>query len=117
MQCTCTLLVVGSSSKKQIPCLARARTAGAPQGLPAELHFPLGAHGTELQWLSARPMSQWHADLKCGWPTCHSHGVGVVRDSLVRDEPAGGGMAVARVPQLGIGALRGVDGHIGGYYL
>ena len=43
------------SSKKQIPGLARARTAGAPQGLLQELHFPLGAHGTELQWLSARP--------------------------------------------------------------
>ena len=46
------------SSKKQILGLARVRTAGAPQGLPQELHFPLGAHGTELQWLSARPMSQ-----------------------------------------------------------
>ena len=48
--------VVGSS-KKQILGLARARTAGAPQGLPirrnARAHFPLGAHGTELQWLSA----------------------------------------------------------------
>ena len=52
-----------------------------------------------------------------GWPTCHSHGGGVVRDSLVQDEPAGGGGAVARVPQLGVGALRGVDGHTGGYYL
>ena len=41
------------SSKKQIPGLARARTAGAPQGLLQELHFPFGAHGTELQWLSA----------------------------------------------------------------
>ena len=49
--------------------------------------------------------------------TCHSHGGGVVRDSLVRDEPARGGVAVARVPQLGVGALRGVDGHTGGYYL
>ena len=49
---------VGSTSKKQILVLARDRTAGAPQGLPQELHFPLGAHGTELQWLSARPMSQ-----------------------------------------------------------
>ena len=41
----------------------------------------------------------------------------MVRDSLVRDEPADGGVVVARVPQLGVGALRGVDGHIGGYYL
>ena len=41
----------------------------------------------------------------------------MVCDSLVRDEPADGGMAVARVPQLGVGALRGVDGHTGGYYL
>ena len=56
-------------------------------------------------------------DLKCGWPTCHSHGGGVVHDSLVRDELVGGGVAVARVPQLGVGALRGVDGHTGGYYL
>ena len=24
---------------------------------------------------------------------------------------------MARVPQLGVGALRGVDGHTGGYYL
>ena len=39
----------------------------------------------------------------------------MVHDSLVRDEPAGGGVAVARVPQLGIEALRGVDGHTGGY--
>ena len=54
MQCTCTLLVLVGSSKKQIPVLARVRTAGAPQGLPRELHFPLGAHGTELQWLSGR---------------------------------------------------------------
>ena len=46
-----------------------------------------------------------------------SHGGGVVRDSLVRDEPTGGGVALARVPQLGVGALRGVDGHTGGYYL
>ena len=41
----------------------------------------------------------------------------MVRDSLVRDEPADGGVAVARVPQLGVEALRGVDGHTGGYYL
>ena len=43
---------VGSTSKKQIPVLARARTAGAPQGLPQELHFPLGALGTKLQRLT-----------------------------------------------------------------
>ena len=41
----------------------------------------------------------------------------MVRDSLVQDEPAGGGVAVARVPQLGVEALRGVDGQTGGYYL
>ena len=41
----------------------------------------------------------------------------MVRDSLVRDEPAGDGVAMARVPQLGVGALRGIDGHTGGYYL
>ena len=41
----------------------------------------------------------------------------MVRDSLVRDEPAGGGVAVARVPQLGVGVLRGVDGHTSGHYL
>ena len=41
----------------------------------------------------------------------------MVRDSLVRDEPAGGGVAVARVPQLGIGALRSVDGHTDRYYM
>ena len=41
----------------------------------------------------------------------------MVRDSLVRDEPAGGGVVVARVPQLRVGVLRGVDGHTGGYYL
>ena len=41
----------------------------------------------------------------------------MVRDSLVRDEPASGGVAVERVPQLGVGALQGVDGHTGGYYL
>ena len=41
----------------------------------------------------------------------------MVRDSLVRDEPTGGGVAVPRVPQLGVEALRGVDGHTGGYYL
>ena len=35
----------------------------------------------------------------------HSHGGGVVRDSLVRDEQDGGGVAVARVPQLGVGPL------------
>ena len=46
-----------------------------------------------------------------------SHGGGVVHDSLVRDELAGGGMAVARVPQLGVELLRGVDGHTGRYYL
>ena len=56
-------------------------------------------------------------DLKCGWPTCRSHGGGVVRVSLVRDEPAGDGVVGARVPQLGIEALRGVDGNTGGYYL
>ena len=38
----------------------------------------------------------------------------MVRDSLIRDELAGGGVAVERVPQLGVGALRGVDGHTGG---
>ena len=37
--------------------------------------------------------------------------------SFEMNRPAGGGVAVARVPQLGVGALRGVDGHIGGYYL
>ena len=41
----------------------------------------------------------------------------MVRDSLVRDEPAGGGVAMARVPQLGVKGLRAVDGHTGGYYL
>ena len=41
----------------------------------------------------------------------------MVRDSLVRDELAGGGVAVARVPPLGVGALRGVDGHTDSYYL
>ena len=41
----------------------------------------------------------------------------MVRDSLIRDEPADGGVAVARVPQLGVRALRGVDGHTDGYYL
>ena len=41
----------------------------------------------------------------------------MVRDSLVRVEAAGGGVVVARVPQLDVRALRGVDGHIGGYYL
>ena len=41
----------------------------------------------------------------------------MVHDSLVRDEPAGGGVAMERVPQLGVGALRGVDGHTGRYYL
>ena len=46
------------SSKKQIPGLARVRTAGAPQGLAQELHFPLGGHGTELQWLLHLPLSQ-----------------------------------------------------------
>ena len=37
----------------------------------------------------------------------------MVRDSLVRDEPAGGGVAVARVPQLGVEGLRGIDDHTG----
>ena len=41
----------------------------------------------------------------------------MVRDSLIRDGPAGGGMVEVRGPQLGVGALRGVDGHTGGYYL
>ena len=41
----------------------------------------------------------------------------MVHDSLVRDELADGGVAVAWVPQLGVGELQGVDGHIGGYYL
>ena len=41
----------------------------------------------------------------------------MVRDSLIRDEPAGGGVAMARVPQLGVRALRGIDCHTGGYYL
>ena len=41
----------------------------------------------------------------------------MVRDSLVRGELDDGGVAVVRVPQLGVGALRGVDGHTGGYYL
>ena len=40
----------------------------------------------------------------------------MVRDSLVRDEPAGGSLAVARVPQLDVGVLQGVDGHTEGYY-
>jgi hypothetical protein len=48
----CTGRDIGSS-KKQISSLARVRTAGAPQGLAQELHFPLGAHETELQRLSA----------------------------------------------------------------
>ena len=42
-------------------------------------------------------------DLIGDWSTCNAHGGGVVRDSLIRDEPAGGGVAVARVPQLGEG--------------
>ena len=53
--------------------------------------------GPSFSGLVHRPMSQCHADLKCGWPTCHSDGGGVVRESLVRDEPAGGGVAVAKV--------------------
>ena len=56
-------------------------------------------------------------DLKCGWPICHSNGGGMVRDSLVRDEPTGDDVVMARVPQLGVEVLRGVDGHTGGYYL
>ena len=41
----------------------------------------------------------------------------MVRDSLVRDEPAASGVAMARVPQLGVEVLRGVDGHTTRYYL
>ena len=42
-----------------VPCLSGGNSpALASQGLLHELHFPLGAHETELQWLSARPMSQ-----------------------------------------------------------
>ena len=41
----------------------------------------------------------------------------MVRGSPIRDELAGGGVAVARVPQLGVGEIRGVDGHTDGYYL
>ena len=37
----------------------------------------------------------------------------MVRDSLDRDEPTGGGMVVARVPQLGVEGLRGIDDHTG----
>ena len=41
----------------------------------------------------------------------------MVCESLVRDEPAGDGVVVVSVPQLGVEALRGIDGHTGGYYL
>ena len=42
-----------------VPCLSSGNSpALASQGLLHELHFPLGAHETELQWLSAWPMSQ-----------------------------------------------------------
>ena len=38
--------------KKQISSLARVHAAVAPQGLAQELHFPLGALGTELRCLT-----------------------------------------------------------------
>ena len=56
--------------KKQILSLARVRAAVAPQGLAQELHFPLGAHGTKLQWLSASTFEsvtfgpyRWHTHM------------------------------------------------------
>ena len=49
--------------KKQTSSLARVRAARAPQALAQELHFPLGAHRTELQWLSGRNKKR---DGRCG---------------------------------------------------